>query len=190
VTSEQRNETARGFDAQRSGSTLPPCKEILDACCGGRMWWWDKNHPLAVYVDTRTRPAGTITQKPLWKVEPDVLADFRQLPFDDESFQLVLFDPPHQVSSRAGTGINAEQYGSWEPGERDEALRLGFSECWRVLAPGGTLVFKWAGRVTEVQAAFPVEPVVGTRPRGRKEGPAWVVFYKPLAEAMEVADAA
>lgn len=21
--------------------------EILDACCGGRMWWWDKAHPLA-----------------------------------------------------------------------------------------------------------------------------------------------
>lgn len=157
--------------------------EILDACCGGRMWWWDKNHPLAVYVDRRTRPAGTIVQKPLWKVEPDVLADFRDLPFPDRHFRLVLFDPPHQVRSRAGTGINGEQYGAWDLGERDEALRLGFAECWRVLAPGGTLVFKWAGRVTEVQASFPVEPVVGTRPRGRKEGPSWVVFYKPLVLA-------
>jgi len=156
--------------------------EILDACCGGRMWWWDKNHPLACYVDHRERPAGTIPQKPLWKVAPDVVADFRDLPFADGRFRLVVFDPPHQSRSRAGTGINAEQYGSWAPGERDAALRLGFEECWRVLAPGGTLVFKWAGRVTEVQETFPAVPVVGTRPRGRKDGPTWVIFYKPLAE--------
>ena len=147
------------------------------------MWWWDKAHPLAVYIDKRTRPAGTIRQKPLWKIEPDVLADFRALPFEDETFPLVVFDPPHQVSSRAGTGINAEQYGSWEPGERDEALRLGLAECWRVLAPGGTLVFKWGGKVADVEATFPVVPVVGTRPRGRKTGPSWVIFYKPLDAA-------
>jgi len=28
--------------------------QILDACCGGRHWWWDKEHPLAVYMDERT----------------------------------------------------------------------------------------------------------------------------------------
>lgn len=162
--------------------------QILDACCGGRMWWWDKDHPLAVYIDRREVPTGTITQKPLWKVAPDVLADFRALPFDSDWFRLIVFDPPHQVRSRAGTGINAVQYGSWEPGERDDALRLGFAECWRVLAPGGTLVFKWAGRVTEVEPLFPAKPIVGTRPRGRKTGPSWVVFYKPLVEqALELA---
>ncbi len=32
--------------------------EILDVCCGGRMWWWDKEHPLAVYIDKREAPAG------------------------------------------------------------------------------------------------------------------------------------
>ncbi len=185
-------DTRRGDDGGAGGRLPAPAVptaafssgyEILDACCGGRMWWWDKAHLLAVYVDKRTRPQGTIVQKPLWKIEPDVLADFRALPFSDGSFQLVLFDPPHQVRSCAGTGINAEQYGAWDDrGERDETLRLGLAECWRVLAPGGTLIFKWAGRVADVQAAFPAEPVVGTRPRGRRDGPAWVVFYKPLEE--------
>lgn len=28
--------------------------KILDACCGGKMFWFDKNHKDAVYVDNRT----------------------------------------------------------------------------------------------------------------------------------------
>ena len=44
------------------------------------MWWWDKSHPLACYVDKRTRPAGTITQKPLWKIDGAALDG---CPFED-----------------------------------------------------------------------------------------------------------
>jgi hypothetical protein len=40
--------------------------EILDACCGGRMWWWDKNHPLAIYMDVRDAPRGTRENRPNW----------------------------------------------------------------------------------------------------------------------------
>lgn len=29
---------------------LPP---VLDATCGGRMMWFDKQHPLALYLDNR-----------------------------------------------------------------------------------------------------------------------------------------
>ncbi|GBR74607.1 hypothetical protein NO1_1754 [Candidatus Termititenax aidoneus] len=28
-------------------------KKILDACCGGRMMWFDKHHPDVLYVDSR-----------------------------------------------------------------------------------------------------------------------------------------
>ena len=31
-------------------------------------------------------------------VKPDVIADFRKMPFDDESFYLVVFDPPHLLN--------------------------------------------------------------------------------------------
>lgn len=37
--------------------------EILDACCGGRMWWWDKQHPLAVYMDVRHEPKGCVGEQ-------------------------------------------------------------------------------------------------------------------------------
>jgi len=48
-------------------------KEILDACCGGRHWWWDKDHPLAVYMDERQVPPGTIEVRPNFEVKPDVV---------------------------------------------------------------------------------------------------------------------
>ena len=39
---------------------LPPGKFILDACCGGRMMWTNKNHPNAIYIDNREVEAGHI----------------------------------------------------------------------------------------------------------------------------------
>ena len=29
-------------------------KIILDACCGSRMFWFDKNNPAALFVDIRS----------------------------------------------------------------------------------------------------------------------------------------
>ena len=68
--------------------------QILDACCGGRHWWWNKAHPLALYIDVRKVAPGSIDVRPNWECAPDELVDFRAMPFADESFSLVLFDPP------------------------------------------------------------------------------------------------
>jgi SAM-dependent methyltransferase len=152
--------------------------EILDPCCGGRMWWWDKSHPLAIYMDKREAPNGSIPQRPNWECSPDVLGDFRAMPFEDGSFQLVVFDPPHNVRKEPG-GITGMRYGALPHDTEQEDLRRGFEECWRVLAAGGTLVFKWAGPMQRVEPHFPSAPIVGTRtPRGVQTR--WFVFYKPL----------
>ena len=76
-------------------------KHILDATCGSRTIWFQKDHPMAVYMDCREEH-GTV----IWKstkndsvrtidVSPDLIADFTDMPFDDNSFDLVVFDPPH-----------------------------------------------------------------------------------------------
>ena len=155
--------------------------EILDACCGGRCWWWDKAHPLAVYMDIR-RDLNATPNNPNWRCDPDIIGDFRAMPFDDESFQLVLFDPPHVVRDKA-LGEVTVRYGVLPRSSEQDDLAAGFSECWRVLAPGGALVFKWAGPIDRVQPHFPARPIVGTRsPRNGQTR--WIVFYKPLeAEA-------
>ncbi len=160
-----------------------PTPEILDACCGGRQWWWEKNHPLAVYMDKRVAPPGSKWHRPNWSCEPDVLDDFRAMSFADGTFQLVLFDPPHIVREEPSLASQfVMQYGCLPRATEQEDLRLGFSECWRVLAPGGTLVFKWAGSLERVEPHFPAVPIVGTRqlPKGQGMGARWIIFYKPL----------
>lgn len=68
--------------------------KILDVCCGSRMFWFDKNHENTLFVDKREYyeelPTGHVIN-----VSPDVVADFRNLPFKDETFYHVVFDPPH-----------------------------------------------------------------------------------------------
>lgn len=146
------------------------------------MWWWDKAHPLALYMDKRVDPPGVRPDRPNWSCEPDVVGDFRAMPFGDESFNLVVFDPPHIVR-RNPSGVTYLYYGALHPDAEQGDLRDGFAECWRVLAPGGTLVFKWGGDVKRVQPYFPTGPTVGTRGgarNGETLGTRWFIFYKPV----------
>jgi SAM-dependent methyltransferase len=143
------------------------------------MWWWDKAHPLAVYMDKRVVPAGAAQNNRRWRLSPDIVGDFKELPFEDMSFQLVLFDPPHVIRDEC-LGNLTIQYGALPRDTEQDELRLGFSECWRVLAPGGTLVFKWAGTLDRVKAHFPAEPIVGTRSTAKGISARWFIFYKPL----------
>ena len=68
-------------------------KQILDACCGSRMFWFDKEHPATVFMDNRSF-AQNLCDGRRFEVKPDLIADFREIPFPDESFRLVVFDPP------------------------------------------------------------------------------------------------
>ena len=168
--------------SERSAAKRQESAEILDACCGGRLWWWDKAHPLALYIDKREAPPGSNDARPNWSCKPDMIADFRDLPFRDDSFRLVLFDPPHIVRPNP-SGRVVVCYGALDPLAEQDDLRRGFAECWRVLAPGGTLIFKWAGSLDRVEPHFPSTPIVGNRDLSfnRGLGTRWIIFYKPLS---------
>lgn len=74
-------------------------KRILDACCGSRMFWFDKQNEDVTYMDNRKEDTELCDGRKL-VVEPDLVADFRDMPFPAESFHMVVFDPPHLL--RAG----------------------------------------------------------------------------------------
>ena len=165
-------------------SNLPP---VLDACCGGRCFWFDPQDERALFMDIREgewkkdygTPA-TAGRSPV-VVRPDVLADFTKMPFPDESFHLVVFDPPHHTSTHFGKSCSIMQahYGVLFPGW-EEGLRKGFEECFRVLQENGTLVFKWCSReipLSRVLALTDRKPLFGHR-SGKKAQTHWVVFLK------------
>lgn len=114
-------------------------------------------------------------------MKPDVLGDFTEMPFADESFSLVILDPPHHTTKRMGTGMNIIRncYGVLLPGW-EEMLAKGFEECFRVLRPYGVLIFKWCSQeipLKRVLALTKHKPLVGHR-TVKKNTTHWVTFIK------------
>lgn len=160
-------------------------ERVLDPCCGGRAMWFDREHPDAIFGDQRSetisvtdrshREDGTRTLR----IEPDVLLDFRALPYADGTFRLVAFDPPHLVRAGPRSWL-AARYGKLGTDWRDD-LRAGFAECFRVLDTDGVLVFKWNEtqvKLADVLALTPHQPLFG-QVSGRKGMTHWLVFMKP-----------
>jgi SAM-dependent methyltransferase len=161
--------------------TYPP---VLDACCGSRMFWFEKADSRAVYVDKR-RETHTVPNEELvggirtWEINPDTLADFTSLPFPSDTFMHVVFDPPH-MTTLGQNSYMAKYYGRLT-GDWREMLRKGFAECFRVLRPEGTLVFKWCEYdvpVSEVLSLTPEKPLYGHR-SGKHSKTHWIAFLKP-----------
>lgn len=166
----------REGDSCSGGSPCYP--PILDACCGSRMFWFDRNNPLAMFIDKREE-SHTLSDGREVHITPDRVADFTQLPFPDETFHLVVFDPPHMTSLGENSWL-AKKYGRLL-GDWDLEIREGFSECFRVLKPCGTLVFKW--NETDVPLATvlelaPCQPLFG-HTTGRQAKTHWCCFMKP-----------
>ena len=152
-------------------------KPILDACCGGRMFWFNKKHPKALFCDVRRESFVACDGRKI-DVNPDIQADFRKMPFDDASFHLVVFDPPH-LDNAGKKGWMAQKYGILEKTWRAD-LKAGFDECMRVLKPHGTLIFKWNEErilVSDLLNVLKVEPLIGHRTR-QSSKTIWMAFMK------------
>ena len=148
--------------------------------------WFDKADRRAVFIDQRRETIavtdnsrGNPSGQRVLTIEPDFLMDFRALTFPDASFKLVAFDPPHLVQAGPRSWL-AAKYGKLGPDWRED-LRQGFAECFRVLEPGGTLVFKWNEtqvKLSDVLALTDQKPLFGQM-TGRGMKTHWLVFMKP-----------
>ena len=62
-------------------------RKILDACCGSRMFWYDKENPNVIFADNRTLETTLCDGRTL-VIAPDMVIDFRNMPFNDNTFSL------------------------------------------------------------------------------------------------------
>jgi len=157
--------------------------EIIDLCCGSRMFWFDRQNPDVVFCDKRReshelKDVSSAGGSRTLIIDPDLQADFTALPFPDESFSVAVFDPPHLVRN-GKKGWLAKKYGKlgidWQ-----EDLKNGFTEGFRVLKPDGVLIFKWNEHeipVSQVLALTPEKPLIGNR-CGKTAKSHWIVFMK------------
>ena len=164
-------------------------KKILDVTCGSRTIWFDKHHPAAVYCDKRREAL-----KGYWKsgdgksvrnciVDPDVQCDFTDLPFQDNSFSLVIFDPPHLTGAKE-TAWLVKKYGKLDD-TWPKMLHDGFAECMRVLKLDGVLIFKWSEydiQAEKVWKALGQRPLFGHH-SGKQSRTFWGCFMKLTEES-------
>lgn len=157
-------------------------KVILDACCGNKMFWFQKNQPETLYIDKRQVDpcqVGRGENAREFSVGPDHVMDFRNLNIGSETFKLVVFDPPHFTSlgEKSYMGI---KYGRLDKKTWREDLQKGFSECFRVLKNEGVLIFKWNEhdiRLSEILPLVNYRPLFG-HPSGKAQKTHWVTFMK------------
>lgn len=159
-------------------------KLILDACCGGKSFWFQKQHPDVLYIDRKvcsTKKVGKGKNARNFECQPDMVIDFRSMPFAAQSFKMVVFDPPH-LTTLGSSSYMAQKYGKLDKDTWREDLRQGFYECFRVLQNHGVLIFKWNEhdiRLSEVLKLTDNKPLFG-HPSGKAQKTHWVCFMKGL----------
>lgn len=144
-------------------------KPVLDACCGGRILCLDKNDQRSIFTYIREE-SHDLTNGQTLVASPDVVPDFRNMVFEDNTFNIIVFDPPHSEAI-GKTSWLVKKYGEhflyWE-----HDLKEGFRECFRVLKPHGTLIFKWNECQIPLKSVLSLtdeKPIFGIRDTSKKK---------------------
>lgn len=157
-------------------------KPILDPMSGARMFYFDKNNASVLFGDIRDE-SYWMSDYSKCVIHPDQKMDARELPFPDNSFHLVVLDPPHLYNCGKNSDLG-KSYGVLNKATWETDLKKIFDEAWRVLKPNSTLIFKWADKDITLNHLLYVlgrEPILGDKKiSGRKLDTHrfWLVFFK------------
>ena len=156
-------------------------KLILDPASSMRSFYFDKTDERVLFGDIREDETHLLTNGQTIKIKPDEVMDFRAIPYPDESFQAVIFDPPHMLNLSEKSWMR-KKYGVLNKETWRDDLTKGFAECFRVLKNEGTLIFKCNEVSIPLKEILtlvppPYKPVLG-HPSGKRMGTHWVLFLK------------
>lgn len=154
-------------------------KTILDPASGGRMFYFNKQDPRVMFGDIRKNETHLLTNGQTIVIKPDMVMDFRSLPFADASYHTVIFDPPHLTGLSEKSWLR-KKYGVLNKDTWRIDIAAGFNECFRVLKPNGVLIFKWnefSIPTREVIELAGQQPLIGHK-SGKKMKTHWLLFIK------------
>lgn len=154
-------------------------KTVLDPASSMRSFYFNKTDERVVFGDIREDETHLLCNGQTIEIKPDEVMDFRAIPYPDETFQMVIFDPPHLLHLSEKSWMR-KKYGVLDSQTWREDLTAGFSECFRVLKTNGTLVFKWneaSIKVNEILKLTDQKPLLG-HPSGKRMGTHWILFIK------------
>lgn len=150
----------------------------LDMCCGSRMFYFDKQDPQVLFTDIREYH-DTLCDGRKLDVQPDMIADCTNLPFEDETFNMVVFDPPHLLKVGQNSWL-CKKYGKL-PENWQAFINDSIHEGMRVLKTNGTLIFKWNEQQIKVsdvlKAITDYKPIFGHRTTIKNQT-IWMAFMK------------
>ena len=158
-------------------------KLILDPASSMRSFYFDKKDKRVLFGDIRVKETHLLTNGQTIHIEPDEVMDFRAIPYPDETFKVVVFDPPHMLNLSEKSWMR-KKYGVLDKDTWRDDLTKGFAECFRVLKDEGTLIFKWNEVSIPLKEILtltppPYKPVLG-HPSGKRMGTHWVLFIKTM----------
>ena len=119
--------------------------KILDLSAGNRAIWFNKNHPLAVYLDKRA------------EVNPTIVCDTRSIPdCIGDGYDLVVWDPPHM---NCGPNSNMSKvYGYHTTKEILETIELTGSGAHKITRENALMALKWNNHDIRLQRVFDLLP--------------------------------
>jgi len=161
-------------------------KLILDPASSMRSFYFDKKDDRVLFGDIRVKETHLLTNGQTIHIEPDEVMDFRAIPYPDETFKVVVFDPPHMLNLSEKSWMR-KKYGVLDKETWRDDLTKGFAECFRVLKDQGTLIFKWnevSIPLKDILTLTPYKPVLG-HPSGKRMGTHWVLFIKTEEDMLQ-----
>lgn len=163
--------------------------KILDATCGPKGIWYQKNHPFVTFMDIRKGNIDNKTKKikfkdrRRYKINPDVVSEWKDAPFPDNYFDMIVFDPPHIITNRnKKISALAAEYGCLYYDNWRNILQEGIKKLFSILKPEGIFILKWCEnsvKVEEIIKLCPYPPLFGsnTKSKGHTAN-FWILFLK------------
>jgi hypothetical protein len=142
--------------------------KILDLSSGNRAIWFNKEHPLAMYLDKRK------------EVNPTMVCDTNNIPEEAGSgYSLITWDPPHM---NCGPNSNMSKvYGYHTTAEILKTIELTGREAWRISNKDALMALKWNTHDISLKRIFALltnwEPLFGHL---TKDGPGSQTYWVML----------